>query len=338
MAPAAPTPAAPAAPTGRGRIASTHAYPRRPEWVSRVDLVYERGAPWAAQVRRLVGDVAARYELLILDGSIGIASRSPDLASAALIARRRRPPRIMLTECNWKPGSGASRVLRHIGIRAVDRAVVRYCVYTTAELEAFPPRWAVDPGKMAFTPFYYHLSDEELAQPPIAGRHVFSGGDSLRDYATLAEVARNLPAIPFRIASATTRLDSPPPNVEVGRVPHAEYIQLVRSAAVLVVPLRAGVIRTAGLETFLTGMALGKLIITTDSPGIRDYVDDRRTGLIVPPGDAGAMTEAIAWAVDEANADEVARIAAAGRESARRDFSPDAYVARLLEIAEEVLA
>jgi glycosyltransferase involved in cell wall biosynthesis len=337
MSSAPPTPAASAGPAGRARIASTHAYPRRPEWVSRVDVVYRPGDSWSAQVRRLVGDVASRYELMILDGSIGIP-RSPELASAALIARRRRPPGLMLTECNWKPGSGSSRLLRHIGIRAVDRAVVRYCVYTTDELEAFPRRWGVDPDKMAFTPFYYHLSDEELAQAPIAGDHVFSGGDSLRDYETLAEVARRLPSIPFRIASATAHLESVPGNVEVGRVPHAEYIQLVRSAAVLVVPLRAGVIRTAGLETFLTGMALGKLIITTDSPGIRDYVDDHRTGLIVPPGDAAAMTEAIAWAVDPANADEVARIAAAGRESARRDFSPDAYVARLLEIADEALA
>jgi hypothetical protein len=321
----------------RALIASTHDYPRRPDWVARVDCVYEPGASWPAQVRRLVGDVAKRYRLLILDGSIGLAGRSPDLAAATLIARRRRPPAMILTECNWKPGTGAAKMLRHIGIRAVDRAVARYCVYTRAELQTFPARWSVDPGKMAFTPFYYHLTDEELAQEPIAGTHVFSGGDSLRDYETLVEVARSLP-MEFRIASARASFPTAPPNVNIGRVPHAEYIQLVRSAAVVVVPLRAGVVRTAGLETFLTGMAMGKIIITTDSPGIRDYVDDGRTGLIVPPGDPAALRAAIAWAVDPTNADQVAQIAAAGRESARRDFSPDAYVATLLKISDEVLA
>ena len=103
-------------------------------------------------------------------------------------------------------------------------------------------------------------------------------------------------------------------------------------------PLREGVVRTAGLETFLTAMALGKIIITTDSPGIRDYVNAGRTGLIVPPGDAGALREAIAWTIDPANAPEVARIAQAGRESARRDFSPEAFIATLLEVAEGPLA
>ena len=321
----------------RALIASTHDYPRRPDWVAQVDFVLKPGSSWLSQVRRLARDVASKYRLLILDGSIGIAGRSPDLAAAAIIARRRRPPAMILTECNWKPGSGTAKMLRHIGIRAVDRAVARYCVYTKAELQTFPARWSVDPGKMAFTPFYYHLTDEELAQAPIAGTHVFSGGDSLRDYETLVEVARGLP-MEFRIASARASFPDAPPNVNIGRVPHSDYIQLVRSAAVVVVPLTAGVVRTAGLETFLTGMAMGKIIITTDSPGIRDYVDDGRTGLIVPPGDVAAMRAAISWAVDPANADQVAQIAAAGRASARRDFSPDAYVAKLLEISDEVLA
>jgi glycosyltransferase involved in cell wall biosynthesis len=223
-------------------------------------------------------------------------------------------------------------------MKAIDRAVARYCVYTTAELEAFPRLWGVDPAKMAFTPFYYHLSDEELEQPPVAGDAVFSGGDSLRDYETLIEVAAGMPEVPFHVASARYRPAAPPSNAQVGRIPHDEYIQRIRSAAVVVVPLRKGVVRTAGLETFLTAMALGKVIITTDSPGIRDYVDAGRTGLIVPPGDAGALREAIQWTVDPANAAEVARIAQAGRESARRDFSPEAFIASLLAVAEGPLA
>ena len=84
-------------------------------------------------------------------------------------------------------------------------------------------------------------------------------------------------------------------------------------------------------------MALGKLVITADVPGLRDYLDDGRTGLIVPPGDAGAMRGAIAWTLDPANAAEVERIAQAGRESAHRDFSPDAFVAKLLAVAERAL-
>jgi hypothetical protein len=289
-------------------------------------------------VRLLAGPVARDYEVLVLDGSMGTATGAPELIAGVLIARRRRRPALILADCNWKPGSGLQRLARRIGMRAIDRAVARYCVYTTAELETFPAQWAVDPAKMAFTPYYYHLSDEELEQPPIAGDEVFSGGDSLRDYDTLLEAAAALPGVPFHVASARYRPAAPVPNAQIGRIPHDEYIQRIRSAAAVVVPLRKGVVRTAGLETFLTAMALGKIVITTDSPGIRDYVDAGRTGLIVPPGDAGALRDAIAWTIDPANAAEVARIADAGRESALRDFSPEAYIASLLAVAEGPLA
>ena len=323
---------------GRARIAATQPYPRRPDWVERVNCVWEPGMTRRQLIRRLSGPVARDYEVLVLDGSMGTATGAPELIAGLMIARRRRRPDLVLADCNWKPGSGLQRLARRIGMRAIDRAVARYCVYTTAELEAFPRQWGVNPAKMAFTPYYYHLSDEELDQPPVAGDEVFSGGDSLRDYETLMEAAAGLPEVPFHVASARFRPPAPPANAQVGRIPHDEYIQRIRSAAVVVVPLREGVVRTAGLETFLTAMALGKIIITTDSPGIRDYVNAGRTGLIVPPGDAGALREAIAWTIDPANAPEVARIAQAGRESARRDFSPEAFIATLLEVAEGPLA
>jgi hypothetical protein len=287
-------------------------------------------------LRRLVSDTARSSDLLILDGSLGLASGHHELLATALIARRRRPPPVILTECNWKAGSGVARVIRRAGIRAIDRAIARYCVYTSAELVDFPRRWGVEPSKMAFTPYYFHLADEEAGPSPAGGDHVFSGGDSLRDYDTLLAAARGVDC-PFRIASARASPATQPPNVRIGRVSHAEYEELIRSAAVVVVPLRRGIVRTAGLETVLTAMAIGKIVIASDSPGIRDYIDDGRTGLIVPPGDVRALRDAIAWAVDPANARSVAEMASAGRSAARSRFSPDAYVRTLLRIADEVL-
>ncbi len=322
-----------AVPQARARIASTQAYPRRAEWVERVDCVYRPGMTRSEMIRTLAGPVARDYEVVVLDASSG----APEVAAGVLMARRRRPPALVLADCNWKPGSGLTRLGRASAMRMIDRAVARYCVYTTAELEDFPRTWGVDPAKMAFTPYYYNLSDEELGQVPTSEGHVFSGGDSLRDYETLLEAAAGLPEVPFHVASARFRPDAPPRNAAVGRVPHERYIQLIRSASVVVVPMRAGVVRTAGLETFITAMAMGKLIIASDSPGVRDYVDAGRTGLIVPPGDAAALREAIAWSLDPATSGEAAAVAAAGRETARREFSPEAFIAKLLDVAEDAL-
>jgi glycosyltransferase involved in cell wall biosynthesis len=324
--------------TARPRIAGTQAYPQRREWVERVDCVHEPGMSGWDLIRRLTGPVAREYDVVILDASPPISGGAPELVAGVLMARRRRRPSLILADCNWEPRSGLARVVRRLGMRVIDRAVARYCVYTTAELETFPRRWKVDPGKMAFTPYYHRLSDEELAQPATNEGHVFSGGDSRRDYDTLLEAAAGLPQVSFRIASARWQPAAPPPNARVGRLPHDEYIRLMRSAAVVVVPLHAELESIAGLETLLTAMAMGKVVVATGSPGLRDYVDAGRTGLIVPPGDAGALRAAIGWALDPAKAAEVEQMARAGRELARRDFSPDAFIAKLVEVAEGAVA
>jgi glycosyltransferase involved in cell wall biosynthesis len=85
-------------------------------------------------------------------------------------------------------------------------------------------------------------------------------------------------------------------------------------------------------------MALGKLVIVTDSPGARDYVEDRSTGLIVPTHDAEALTAALEWALDPVNAAAVREITARARTAARERFSPAAHLASLMNVVERVAA
>jgi glycosyltransferase involved in cell wall biosynthesis len=84
-------------------------------------------------------------------------------------------------------------------------------------------------------------------------------------------------------------------------------------------------------------MAMGKLVVVTDCLGVRDYVEDGETGLVVPPGDVDALREALVWAADPANDVAVRRIAARAREVARDRLDPDAYVVRVLGIARDAL-
>jgi glycosyltransferase involved in cell wall biosynthesis len=41
----------------------------------------------------------------------------------------------------------------------------------------------------------------------------------------------------------------------------------------------------------------GKLVVVTDAPGVRDYVEDRITGIVVARGEGRALAEAVRWAV-----------------------------------------
>lgn len=309
-------------------------------WEERADVLDRRSTSRARLVRTLVA-AARRYDALLLDGSVGVPELYSDLLAAAAVARRRRRPAVVISDSSWKRGSSPpDRLACWAGLRAFDGPHVTYCVLSSAELELFPRTWRVEPARVVFTPFCYTFTEEQLGAPVSQDGGVFTGGDSLRDYAPLVEAALGLDRT-VTIASRTLpdelvrRL---PANVNAGPVSHERFGELLRSAAVVVVPMQARMERSAGQQTYLNAMAIGKAVIATDSPGVRDYVEDGRTGFVVPPGDAGALREALERCLDPANADELAQIRTRAKQTARERFSPDAYFARLLDVTESVLA
>jgi len=111
----------------------------------------------------------------------------------------------------------------------------------------------------------------------------------------------------------------------------------MRQATVVVVPIQGGLERSAGQQTYLNAMALGKPVVVTDTPGATDYVEDGITGLIVPPGDAEALRGALEWVLDEANREAVQTMAARAKDAARGRFTPTLYANRLLEIVKDAV-
>lgn len=165
---------------------------------------------------------------------------------------------------------------------------------------------------------------------------MFAGGDPLRDYDLLVEAARGLDA-PVRIASRHFTAPGAPPNVEIGPLPPDDYARAFRAARVVVVPLEGGTPRSAGQQTYLNAMAFGKPVVVTDAPGVRDYIEPGRTGLVVPTGDAGALRDALAWVLSVEAQPEVRQMALRGREAALGTFTIDHYAIALLEIVDRAL-
>lgn len=319
-------------------LSPDHAERFRRAWGADVELLdRSSGESRARGLARLVRR-ASRYSAVVLDGSIGLRGGYVDLVAAALIGRGRAAPIVVIGDCTWKRGTWwLDRLACRTGIRAVDSPNVNYCVLSRAEVELFPRTWGVSPDRVWFSPWPYVLRGEELESPPTDD-FVFAGGDSLRDYGPLIEAARGVEA---EIVIATRRADAaaaePPPNVRVGPVSPSRYVDLLRRARVVVVPLAETFERSAGQTTYVNAMALGKLVIATDTTGVRDYIEDGRTGLVVAPRDSSAMERALAWTVDPANREEGNRIAARAREAALERFSPDGYVVELLRVARQAL-
>jgi glycosyltransferase involved in cell wall biosynthesis len=115
---------------------------------------------------------------------------------------------------------------------------------------------------------------------------------------------------------------------------HDETNQLVAGARLHVVPLLDSG-HSAGQSVLLRAMAQGKAVVVTDTAGIRDYVRDSETAVLVPPGDAVALRTAIVrlWG----DTKERSRIGGTAARIQRQDFGFPRLTQRLVKIAEEVL-
>jgi hypothetical protein len=281
-------------------------------------------------LRSVVGR-AERYDAVLLNGS----GRLDEIAAVLLAQKGSRVP-VVIADATWRRGTWwLDRVACRAGLRALDGPTVTYCVLSTAELELFPRTWGVDPERVAFTPFCYTLTEAALAQPTRSGGGVFAGGDSMRDYGPLLEASAGLRA------DVTLAVRRAPPawrkragaNVRLGPVSGDRFFELMRAADVVVVPLQEGIDRSAGQQTYLNAMAMGKVVVVTDSPGARDYVDDGVTGLIVAPGDAHALATALETVLDPAWRAEARRMGDRARAVARARFRPIDHLRVVLDVA-----
>jgi glycosyltransferase involved in cell wall biosynthesis len=82
----------------------------------------------------------------------------------------------------------------------------------------------------------------------------------------------------------------------------------------------------------LEGMMAGMPIVATDVPGVRQAVQNLRTGLLAPPGDGEALASAIAELLG--NRDSAARLGAAARAHAMEHFSMRRMAREYEEIAD----
>ena len=296
------------------------------------------------EAMRLLGRILAAArgkKALLLYGS---NSRwYPDMLAAAIVGLwpKRYRPVIVLTGDTWEPKPGLRHLVNRLVVKLADRAISRYTVVSTDELHIFPHAWGVAEAKMRFCPWGVTARDHDdetdtFATPP--GDYIFVGGNTYRDYEPLLAAARQLPGYHFLMATAclSGRADLPP-NITVRSVRYSEFMVLMRSAAVVIAPIRLGLRRTAGLLTLLNAMWLGKPTIVTDALGARDYIQDGETGLIVD-GTPESYVEALRWMLDPGNRDQVTSLCARAHRVVSEQFTFENHVISLLAVLDEAIS
>lgn len=235
--------------------------------------------------------VASRFaktnDIIIFGDS---APLSISLAIMLASLKRHRPTILRLDPLLKHPKVVWKRWYSHAWMRATDKLIV----YAPSVLERYHQVYGFAKYKMQVVYFHHTLAGYDNLKVE-EGDYVFAGGDSLRDYPTLLRAVENTD-IPVVIATRLQIRGDIPQNVRVTCCTPSEFRQLMAGAKFVVLPLDMKQLSTTGQQSYLNAMALGKLVVVTDTVDASYYIEDGVTGLLTPCGDVAALRRAILWA------------------------------------------
>lgn len=196
----------------------------------------------------------------------------------------------------WRPL--AARILQNITVRIAVSEAARDCVAVH-----FPGEYRVIPNGIDIEPYAQARSGEK-----VPGRILFLGRAEPRKGLTIMVEA--FQRLRLRLPEASLTLVGPTPEQlqaliprsdphstkrlrgiqALGRVSQEQKIEEMRRAEVLCAPSLGG--ESFGM-VLTEAMAAGLPVVASDIPGYRAVMDEGALGVLVPPGDAAALEEAL---------------------------------------------
>lgn len=254
------------------------------------------------------------------------------LACLRWLRREDRPPLVLLT-------FSAKRYVLSLGpiIRRWLKHVDHLTVPSTWEASEYSRAFGLSNTQVSVC----HLGAYDLLEAlPLAASslgapqedgYLFSGGRTDRDYRTLlgAIAGSGIRTVIATRSYIVQGLQIPREAQINDLLSGAAYAAAVAQAQAVIVPLKQ-VNHAAGLSLILDAMALGRPVICSDIPAVRDYIADGITGILVPPDNIEALRHAIAaLRSDPARREEMGRAARAQYEE---EFTFPMFARRVYDI------
>lgn len=211
--------------------------------------------------------------------------------------------------------------LKGILLRRVDRFILHF--KDTSEYEKI---YGIPPSKCVFVPFkvnyWERLSPEDRSSE--VEEYIFTAGRSYRDFPTFIEAMRRVEYPGLLLYEETELLKRSATDVDLSNLPgnltaaknegEQSWVEYIRRAKIVVVPLLPSTMYAPGLSLYLMAMAMKKCVIVTEGLATRGMLKDE--AVIVAPKDP----EALAAAVTRVWTDDVLRrkTAESGRRYAER--------------------
>jgi hypothetical protein len=155
-------------------------------------------------------------------------------------------------------------------------------------------RQGVPLRQISWRPVSLCASNFPEGQDPTTCRMIMSGGNHCRDMETISAAARMLPAEVHELHWYSDRKFQSGPHVRYkGSVMLPRFHRAMMRSRFVVIPMTEDRHRAAGITVLVEAFMTGRPVIASSIPAARDYVRHDIDGLLVPPGDAKALAEAI---------------------------------------------
>lgn len=217
-------------------------------------------------------------------------------------------------------------------VRTWLRGVDSFLVIRRHDADTLHRRYSIGRDDCHFV--HFPASSRISALDVEDGDYVYSAGLAHRDWPTLIDALAELPY---------KALISPGQSVELrpGMQDRVQVLPTLAPDAGRQLMARAGVVAVAMLDTLLPAgplilldaMAAGKAVVASDVNGTRDYIDDSVTGILVPPGNAGALARGLEAVMR--SSDLRFRFGQAASQVAKDVYTVDALLAAITRVCAE---
>lgn len=191
-------------------------------------------------------------------------------------------------------------------LRKVDRFILHF--KDTSEYEKI---YGIPPVKCVFVPFKVNYWEKMSLEGELPGteEYVFTAGRSYRDLPTFIEAMRRVDYSGLLLYEEVTLLKRSATDVDLSNLPanlaaaknegEQSWVEYIRRAKIVVVPLLPSTMYAPGLSLYLMAMAMQKCVIVTEGLATRGMLTNE--AVIVAPKDPGAMAAAITrvWTDDD---------------------------------------
>lgn len=265
----------------------------------------------------------------------GIVTAFPQLAViVALLKRlsgRKNLPLIAWCFNLAQPYGGIKGKLARFCLPAVDLFVV----HSRAEIEIYSNWLQLPRERFVFVPLSAELPAGATWAEQSEAPYIVALGTANRDYALLAEAVGQLGYKTIIVAGphATDHIDPPPCVSFRSGLTIEQCHTLALNSRINVIPI-ADVDAPSGQVTVIESMMRGVPLVATDCAGTKDYIASGVDGVLVAPGDVGAMVGALRAVWEDAELRGT--LSQHARQASLDKFSFPAAAARLTELMSQV--